>query len=125
MMIRFLSKLLSIKSYEWDGVFYFFLVLLIFSFGASFARSIGMTLLIEELGGNQLPLMFICIDLAVMLGSMLYAHYTNRFSGLNILAFLLLSLVLFSLIAQLLFFEGGHASVLPAGKSSYITSLPS
>ena len=102
MIARFLGDLLSIKPNEQDGVFFFFLVLLIFSFGASFARSIGMTLLIGELGGDSLPLMFIFIDLSVMVGSMLYASSTKKFSGLEILGFFLLSTALFSIIAQFL-----------------------
>ena len=104
MVARFIGNLLSIKPNEWDGVLYFFLVLLVFSFGASFARSIGMTLLVEESGGGILPITFIIIDLAVMLGSILYAHYTKKVSGLAILRFFLLSTAVFSVIAQLLFF---------------------
>jgi len=104
MVARFLGNLLSIKPNEWDGVVYFFLVLLVFSFGASFARSLGMTLLVDKLGGEQLPLMFIFIDLAVMVGSILYAHSTKKFSGLVILDFFLISTTIFSVIAQALFF---------------------
>jgi ATP/ADP translocase/HEAT repeat protein len=103
LLARFLGRLLSIRPNERDGVFYFFLVSLVFSFGASFARSIGMTLLVGKLGGDKLPLMFILIDLAVMVGSLVYAHYTKKFSGLNILGFFLLSTAIFSIIAQLLF----------------------
>lgn len=103
MIARFLGELLSIKPNEREGVFYFFLVLLIFSFGASIARSIGMTLLLEKLSVDKLPVMFIFIDLSVMMGSLLYAHYTKKFSGLAILGFFLLSTTLFSLIAQFLF----------------------
>jgi ATP/ADP translocase len=102
MIARFLRKLLSIKPSEQQEIFYLFMTLLVFSVGASFARSIGMTLLVENLGGEKLPLMFIFIDLSVMMGSMLYARYTNKFSGLNILGFFLLSTALFSVIAQLL-----------------------
>lgn len=104
MVVRFLSQLLSIKPSEWDGVLYFFLVLLIFSFGASFARSIGMTLLVEKVGGDKLPIMFILIDMLVMLASLLYAHYTKKSTGLAILGFFLLSTALFSVLAQFLFF---------------------
>ena len=103
MITRFLGHLLSIKANEWDGVFYFFLVLLVFSFGASFARSLGMALLVDKLGGDNLPIMFIFIDLSVMVGSIPYAHYTKKFSGLGILGFFLLSTTVFSVIAQLLF----------------------
>lgn len=103
MLARYLGKFLSIRPNERDGVFYFFLVSLVFSFGASFARSIGMTLLVGKLGGDKLPLMFILIDLAVMVGSLVYAHYTKKFSGLKILGFFLLSTAIFSIIAQLLF----------------------
>ncbi len=103
MVARFFSKLLAVNPDEWPGVLYFFFVLLMFSFGATFARSIGMTLLIEKLGGDTLPFIFILIDLSVMVGSLLYAHYTNKFSGLAILGFFLLSTALFSVIAQLLF----------------------
>lgn len=103
MIARFLGNLLSIKSNEWEGVLNFFLVLLVFSFGFSFARSISMALLVGELGGNKLPIMYILIDLTAMMGFIRYAHYTNKFSGLSILKFLLLSTALFSVIAQLLF----------------------
>jgi ATP/ADP translocase len=104
MLARLLGNWLSIRANEQDGVLYFFLILLVFSFGASFARSIGMTLLVEKVGGDKLPIMFIFIDLAVMIGSLLYAHYTEKFSGLAIFGFFLLSTTLFSIIAQLLFF---------------------
>lgn len=104
MIARFLGNLLAIKPSEWDSVVYFFLVLLLFSFGASFARSISMTLLIEKLGGEQLPVMYIFIDLAVMIGSLLYAHYTKKVSGLAILGFLFLATAFFSVFVQLLFF---------------------
>ncbi len=103
MVARFFSKLLAVNPDEWPVVLYFFFVLLMFAFGATFARSIGMTLLIEKLGGDTLPFIFILIDLSVMVGSLLYAHYTNKFSGLAILGFFLLSTALFSVIAQLLF----------------------
>jgi ATP/ADP translocase len=103
MIARFFGKLLAVNPDEWPVVLYFFFVLLMFSFGASFARSIGMTLLIEKLGGDILPFIFILIDLSVMVGSLLYAHYTNKYSGLDILGFFLLSTALFSVIAQLLF----------------------
>lgn len=103
MVARFFSKLLAVNPDEWPVVLYFFFVLLMFAFGATFARSIGMTLLIEKLGGDILPFIFILIDLSVMVGSLLYAYYTNKFSGLAILGFFLLSMALFSIIAQLLF----------------------
>ncbi len=103
MIARFLGNLLSIKPNERDGVFYFFLVLLVFSFGASFARSVGMTLLIGEMGGKTLPLMFVFIDLSVMVGSPVYAHYTKKSSGLAILGFFFLATAVFSILAQLLF----------------------
>ncbi|OUD13271.1 NTP/NDP exchange transporter [Thioflexithrix psekupsensis] len=102
-MVRFLSNLLSIKTNEWDGVLYFFLISLIFSFGASFARSIGMALLIERLGGSHLPYIFILIDLAVMIGSIIYAHYTKRFTGAAILSFFFISTAVFALIMQTVF----------------------
>lgn len=104
MIARLLGNLLSIKPNEWDGVLYFFLVLLVFSFGASFARSISMTLLIQNLGGNNLPIMFIFIDLSVMVGSLIYAHYTKTASGIEILGFFLLSTTFFSIFTQFLFF---------------------
>ncbi len=103
MIARFFGKLLAVNPEEWPVVLYFFFVLLMFSFGTTFARSIGMTLLIEKLGGDILPFIFILIDLSVMVGSLLYAHYTKKFSGLAILGFFLLSTALFSVIAQLLF----------------------
>ncbi len=104
MISRFLGNLLAIKPNEWDGVLYFFLVLLVFSFGASFARSIGMTLLVQHLGGDKLPIIFISIDLAVMVGSILYAHYTKKTNGVTILRFFLLSTTGFAVVIQFLFF---------------------
>jgi len=101
-LTRFFGNLLSIKPNEWEGVVYFFLVLVVFSFGASFARSIGMTLLIANLGGDKLPVIFILIDLSVMVGSMVYAHYTKKASGLAILAFFFITTAVFSVVAQLL-----------------------
>ncbi len=111
MIARFLGNLLAIKANEWEGVLYFFLVFLIFSFGASFARSIGITLLIENLGGDNLPIILILIDLAVMVGSMIYAHYTKKVSGLNILGFFLLATTVFSIVAQGLFFFNAYLGI--------------
>lgn len=108
MIRKILSTLFSIKNNEWERVLYFFLVLLVFFFGASFARSIGITLLVENLGGDKLPIAFICIDLAVMIGSIVYAHYTKRVSGIAILGFLLLSTTVFALGTQGLFIIGYH-----------------
>ncbi|KHD05375.1 hypothetical protein PN36_11935 [Candidatus Thiomargarita nelsonii] len=102
MIARFLRNLLSIKPSEQQEVFYLFMTLLVFSIGASFARSISMTLLVENLGGEKLPLMFIFIDLSVMIGSIAYARYTKKFNGIHILGFFLVSTALFSVIAQLL-----------------------
>ena len=104
MITRFFSNLLSIKSNEWEGVLYLFLVLMVYSFGASFARSIGMTLLISHLKSDILPIMFICVDLLVMVGATIYAHYTKRVSGLDIFSFFLLCSTFFSIIAQFLFY---------------------
>jgi len=104
MKAHLLGKLLSIKPNEWEGVSYLFLVLLVFSFGASFARSISMALLVEKVGGDKLPHMFILIDLTVMIGFILYAHYTKKFSGINIFKFFLMSTAIFSIIVQALFF---------------------
>ncbi|ALG67127.1 MFS transporter [Beggiatoa leptomitoformis] len=100
-LTRLLSSLFSIKPNEWDGVVYFFLVFLVFSFGASFARSIGMALLIQNLPG-QLPLMFILIDLSVMVGSITYAKYTKKISGLYILKFFFVAMAIFAFIIQCL-----------------------
>lgn len=99
-----LSQIFPIKPNEWEGVIYFFLVLFIFSFGAGFARSVGMTLLIQNLGGDTLPIMFICVDLLVMIGSIMYAHYTRRIHSLKILRFFFMATTLFSAITQVLFF---------------------
>lgn len=100
---RFLSRYLPIKPNEWKGVTYFFLVLFMFSLSAGFARSVGITLLIQNLGGETLPILFICIDLAVMVGSMIYAHYTYRVNSLKILRFFFIATALFSVAAQILF----------------------
>jgi ATP/ADP translocase len=89
---------------EQKAILYFFLVLLFFSFGSSIARSIAMTLLMEKLGGDVLPHMFIIIDLSIMLTSMAYAKSTQKFSGLKILGFFLLLTSLFAIFVQLLFF---------------------
>ncbi len=104
-MVRFLSNLLSIKPNEWDGVLYFFLISLVFAFGASFARSVGMALLTSHLS-DKLPIIFILIDLSVMVGSMIYAHYTKRVTGAAILSFFFLSTAVFALIVQGLFLFG-------------------
>jgi len=102
MFARLLGNLLSIKPNEWDGVIYFFLVQLIFSFGSSFARSIGMALLVENMDKDILPIIFIYIDLMVMVGSIIYAHYTKSVSGLAILGFFMLAATVFSVVAQAL-----------------------
>jgi len=101
---KLLGSLFGIKPNEWDGVLYFFLVLAIFSLGSSFARSIGMTLVIDNLGKESLPFMFIFVDLCVMIGSLIYAHYTKKSTGLNILGFFFLITSLFTVVAQGLFF---------------------
>jgi len=103
MIIRRLGNMLSIKPNEWDGVFYFFMVLFIFSFGASFARAIGITLLTDNLGGEAIPIAFMLTDLLVMIGSLVYAHYTKKVSGLSILIFFMLSTAVFSVLIQILF----------------------
>jgi ATP/ADP translocase len=108
MIARIFGNLLSIKPNEWDGVFYFFLVSLIISFGASFARSIGMTLFLDKVGGNYLPFIFIIQDLLVMVGSIVYAHYTRKATGIAILEFFLLSTFVFSVLAQILFILTQH-----------------
>jgi len=82
------------------AIFYFFLVLLFFSLGSSIARSIAMTLLMEKLGGNALPHMFILIDLSIMLTSIAYAKSTQKFSGLKILGFFLVLTSLFAIFVQ-------------------------
>ena len=110
-MLARLLNLLSIKQNEWEGVLYFFLVLLIFSFGASFARSIGMALLINNLGSDKLPIMMIVVDLMVMLGSMVYAHYTKKVSGIAILAFFFLATTLFTVFIQLLMFVASQGHI--------------
>lgn len=102
-LARLLGTLFSIKPNEWEGVLYFFFVLLIFSFGASFARSIGMSLLVGNLGGENLPIIFISIELSVMFGSLIYAHYTKKVTGLSILGFFFLSTAVFSIVVQILF----------------------
>ncbi len=85
---------------EQKVIFYFFLVLLFFSLGSSIARSIAMTLLMEKLGGDVLPHMFILIDLSIMLTSMAYAKSTQKFSGLKILGFFLVLTSLFAIFVQ-------------------------
>lgn len=111
MAIKYLlSQLFPIKPSEWEGVTYFFLVLFIFSFGAGFARSVGMTLLIQNLGGDILPIMFICVDLLIMIGSLVYAHYTRRLHSLKILRFFFMAMALFSAIAQVLFIFASYWS---------------
>lgn len=85
---------------EQKAILYFFLVLLFFSLGSSIARSIAMTLLMEKLGGDVLPHMFILIDLSIMLTSMAYAKSTQKFSGLKILGFFLVLTSLFTTFVQ-------------------------
>ncbi len=103
-MTRLLHRLFSIKANEWEAVRYFFLVMLVFAFGSSIARSISMTLLIEHLGGEILPQMFILIDMTAMFSLLAYANYTKKFSGLHILAVFLAGGGLFALLARFLFF---------------------
>ncbi|MCP4699447.1 MAG: hypothetical protein GY862_21755, partial [Gammaproteobacteria bacterium] len=103
-MTRLLGKLFDIKSAEWEAVGYFFLIIMVFSFGASIARSIGMTLLVQHLGGGVLPTIFILIDAAAMFGFLAYGHYTKKYSELTILAFFLIATAVFSVLVQLLFF---------------------
>jgi ATP/ADP translocase len=85
---------------EQKAILYFFLVLLFFSLGSSIARSIAMTLLVEKLGGDVLPHMFILIDLSIMLTSIAYAKSTQKFSGLKILGFFLVLTSLFAIVVQ-------------------------
>ncbi|WP_141698881.1 hypothetical protein, partial [Candidatus Marithrix sp. Canyon 246] len=89
---------------EKKAIFYFFLVLLFFSLGSSIARSIAMTLLMEKLGGDVLPHMFILIDLSIMLTSMTYAKSTQKFSGLKILGFFFILTSLFAIFVQVLLY---------------------
>ena len=103
-MKNLLLRLLSIKANEWEAVWYFFFVMLVFAFGSSIARSIGMTLLIEHLGGEILPQMFIMIDLTAMVSLIAYAHFTKTYNGLQILVFLLICGSLFAILARFLFF---------------------
>jgi ATP/ADP translocase len=98
--MRFIDSIFSIKANERKGILYFFLVLLFFFFGASIARSIAMTLLVEKLGGDILPHMFILIDLSIMLTSISYAKSTQKFSGLKILGFFLLLTSFFAIFVQ-------------------------
>jgi ATP/ADP translocase len=98
-----LGKLFSIHSSEWQGVLYFFFVVLAFSFGSSIARSIALTLLVEHLGSETLPQAFILIDSAAFLGFIAYSHYTRHHSESGILGVMLLLGIGFSLVAQFLF----------------------
>ncbi|MCV6637950.1 hypothetical protein [Candidatus Albibeggiatoa sp. nov. NOAA] len=103
-LARFFSTLFPVKPNEWDGVIYFFFIMLVYSIGASFSRTIGTTLLVSHLGGDKLPIAFIVVDLSVMVGSLAYAHYTKKVTGLSILGFFFLTNTLFSVIVQGLFF---------------------
>jgi len=103
-LLRSLGNIFSVKTNEWEGVLLFFLLLTVFSYGVSFARSIGVTLVVHKLGGDALPYMFILTDLGIMIGSIVYAHYTRKSTGLAILGFFLLATTIFSLFAQALFF---------------------
>ncbi len=77
-----------IKPNERLAVGYFFSVMLLFSFGASISRSVGMTLLIEHLGGHVLPHVFMIIDTLAMFAFFAYAHYSKRLPELQLLTFL-------------------------------------
>ncbi len=103
-MMRLLNQLFPIKANEWESVWYFFLVMLVFAFGSSIARSLGMTLLIEHLSGAILPQMFILIDMSAMFALLAYAHYTKKVSGLRILGVFLAGGAIFALLARFLFF---------------------
>jgi len=83
-----LSFLSAIKPNERLAVGYFFIVMLLFSFGASISRSVGMTLLIEHLGGQVLPHIFMLIDSLAMFAFFAYAHYSKRLPELKLLTFL-------------------------------------
>jgi len=103
-MLRIVGNLLGIKPNELESVWYFFIIILVFSIGSSMARSIGMALLIEQLGGEVLPKVFILIDTSAMFGFIAYAHFTKRINGNVILGFLLLCAAVFVIIARILFF---------------------
>ncbi|OQW91317.1 MAG: hypothetical protein BWK79_17175, partial [Beggiatoa sp. IS2] len=61
--------------------------------------------------GDQLPIIFILIDLLVMVGSILYAHYTQKFSGLAILGFFFIATAGFAILMQTLFFLNEYQMV--------------
>ena len=98
-----LQRLLGIKPAEWEGALFFFFVVVGFAFGSSIARSIGMTLLVEHLGGAVLPKVFIIIDSIAFFGFLVYGRYTKKLGELPIFNFLLLCGALFSLAGQFLF----------------------
>ncbi len=104
-MNRVLGNLFAIKPNEWQAVWYFFLIIALFSFGSSIARSIAMTLIMKHPSGKELlPQIFIMIDLSAMLGFIAYAHYTKKVNGLTILTLFLTGTMIFTLVAWLLFF---------------------
>jgi hypothetical protein len=103
-MKHILGKLFAIKPGEWQVVWYFFLVTMVFSLGAAVARTIGMTLLTENLKGDILPQMYIIVDFMAMLGFIGYAKYTKKYGELKILAFLFICTIIFSIISQFLIF---------------------
>lgn len=102
-MLRILGNLFGIKPNEWESVWYFFLIVLVFSIGSSMARSIGMALLVEHLGGEVLPKVFILIDTSAMFGFIAYAHFTKRINGNLILGVFFLGGAAFAVIARFFF----------------------
>jgi len=102
-----LVRLIPIKSNERVAVTYFFLLMLTFSFGASIARSVGMTLLIQHLGGDVLPHVFMLIDGIAMFAFIAYANYSKKVSELPLLYFFFAIAAIFTsiLVVLLVLFE--------------------
>jgi hypothetical protein len=93
-------SLFPIRPSERRHVLAFFLLFAFVSAGATFARSIGMALLVGNLGRGCLPYMFVAVNAAVMVCSFAYAAATRRHSSLRIMAVLLLLAVGFTTLMR-------------------------
>ncbi len=102
-MLTILEKIFLIKPNEWKHTSIFFFLVFLFSLGATFSRSISITLLIEHMGKDSLPLMFILTDLAAMVGFFVYVKLSQKNSGAVIFKYLSLANFFLTLLSWFLF----------------------
>lgn len=87
--------MISINSNERWAVIYFFVLMLVFSFGTSITRSLAMTLLVQHMGGEVLPYIFIMIDGIAMFAFFAYANYSKKIAELRLLSILFMVAILY------------------------------